>query len=508
MAKYQQTIDALNAIVAAYGGTERYQQARDAYNAWAVLLGGTGDYDQNVEALNAISGIVGGRTDSDTVLEALNVIAGELGGSSDHDQVIDALNQIADLPVFGSHIVLSASSIPENASVGTTIGTLSVVGGSGVYTFTITSDPDSKFTITSVSLKVGAALDYETKTSHQVTVQGNNGVDPPISHIFTITVTDVDEGAGVAPVNTVLPVVTGTLNEGDTLTTTNGTWTGDATITYAYQWYRAITAVAGVGPPLDDGTNYLGVAIAGATSATHVLVHADAGEIIFCDVTATNGAGSAVKSSNYVGPIIAASSPIAFIAGVTTASSNGTDVTSATLNSTGANFLVAVVSDYGGGTPGTVTDSKGNTWNARTAYTDGVLRVREFWSVPTSVGSGHTVSYTGTSPSIGFAAFSNVNASPFVSEVGTTGSSTAPAAGSITPAANNSLIINAVSLLFGNGATVDSSFIVIGTPSTTTANSEGLAMSYLIQTSLGAVNPTWTSDTSGNWEATNAVFKN
>jgi hypothetical protein len=100
--------------------------------------------------------------------------------------------------VGGAQIALSASSIAEDASVGTTIGTLSVVGGNGVYTFTKTADPDTKFTLTAAALKVGAALDYETKTSHQVTIQADNGVDTPLTRTFTISVTDVAEGGGTA----------------------------------------------------------------------------------------------------------------------------------------------------------------------------------------------------------------------------------------------------------------------------------------------------------------------
>jgi hypothetical protein len=86
------------------------------------------------------------------------------------------------------------------------------------------------------------------------------------------------------PVNTVLPAVTGATITGSTLTTTNGTWTGTPTPTYARQWLR-------------DGAN------TGSGGTTHVLVAADEGALMSCRVTATNSAGNASATSTTVGPV-------------------------------------------------------------------------------------------------------------------------------------------------------------------------------------------------------------
>lgn len=91
-------------------------------------------------------------------------------------------------------INLSSTAIDEGAATGRTVGALSVANGSGTYTFTITADPDSKFAISSGNLVTSAALDYETKTSHSVTIQADNGVDTPISRTFSIAVNNVLEG--------------------------------------------------------------------------------------------------------------------------------------------------------------------------------------------------------------------------------------------------------------------------------------------------------------------------
>lgn len=94
-------------------------------------------------------------------------------------------------------IQLSGLTIAEDAAGLDEIGTASVANGSGTYTWAITADPDSKFAIDEttgvLSLAELATLDYETATSHQVTIEADNGVDDPISRQFTISVTNVLE---------------------------------------------------------------------------------------------------------------------------------------------------------------------------------------------------------------------------------------------------------------------------------------------------------------------------
>ncbi len=91
-----------------------------------------------------------------------------------------------------------------------------------------------------------------------------------------------------APVNTVLPAITGTAQVGQTLTSTTGTWTGYPTPTYARQWKKG------------------GVNIAGATAATYVPVIGDIGGIITVTVTATSTSGTASATSAGTSAVIAA----------------------------------------------------------------------------------------------------------------------------------------------------------------------------------------------------------
>lgn len=100
--------------------------------------------------------------------------------------------------------------------------------------------------------------------------------------------------ATIGPYNTVLPAITGTLSGTNLQTTTNGTWAGDATITYARQWQRGNSS----DPHDPSWTN-----IASATGTTYTLTGSDTGKYIRCRVTATNSVGSTIAYSNIRGPV-------------------------------------------------------------------------------------------------------------------------------------------------------------------------------------------------------------
>lgn len=93
--------------------------------------------------------------------------------------------------------------------------------------------------------------------------------------------------SGNPPVLTVIPAISGTAQVGETLTSSTGTFTGDATITYTYQWFAG------------------GVAISGATSSTFDLTSTQLGKVITVRVTATNSVGSAYGFSSATSAVIA-----------------------------------------------------------------------------------------------------------------------------------------------------------------------------------------------------------
>lgn len=96
-------------------------------------------------------------------------------------------------------------------------------------------------------------------------------------------------GGGISitatPQNITLPVISGDLGYGNTLTCSPGTWAVIGDATFAYQWQRD------------------GVDISGATSATYQQVVADGGgKTITCDVSVTDDVGTVEASSAGVGP--------------------------------------------------------------------------------------------------------------------------------------------------------------------------------------------------------------
>lgn len=96
---------------------------------------------------------------------------------------------------------LSNSSVAENATIGTTIGALSVVnhasGGSG-WTFVINSQtPSGKLAISGANLNTAAALDYETNPSLAVVGTASKSGQADLPFAFTINVTNVFEGVNL-----------------------------------------------------------------------------------------------------------------------------------------------------------------------------------------------------------------------------------------------------------------------------------------------------------------------
>ena len=98
----------------------------------------------------------------------------------------------------------------------------------------------------------------------------------------------VARGIQPPPANTVLPAVTGTVRQGQTLTCSAGTWTAQGTPSYAYQWFRGNTPISG------------------ATANTRVLAAADVGQEMFCRVTATDSFGSTSADSAFTIRVVAA----------------------------------------------------------------------------------------------------------------------------------------------------------------------------------------------------------
>jgi hypothetical protein len=88
-----------------------------------------------------------------------------------------------------------------------------------------------------------------------------------------------------APTNTTRPSITGTAQEGRTVTANPGTWTGDAPIVFTYQWRRCNASGASC------------VNIPNADDQTYAVSSTDVGDTLRVNVTARNSQGSNTADS-------------------------------------------------------------------------------------------------------------------------------------------------------------------------------------------------------------------
>jgi len=96
----------------------------------------------------------------------------------------------------------------------------------------------------------------------------------------------VAAAASNPPVNGAPPVISGTDRQGQSLSTTTGSWGGATPISFAYRWERCDSSGANCQP------------IGYATSATYTLTGSDVGHTLRTNVTATNADGTAQALSS------------------------------------------------------------------------------------------------------------------------------------------------------------------------------------------------------------------
>ncbi|WP_164122336.1 MBG domain-containing protein [Sphingobacterium sp. xlx-130] len=194
-------------------------------------------------------------------------------------------------PVNSVVPTISGTALVGNALI-TTNGTWSDVDGDGrTYTYQWYRADDMSGT-NEVVIAGANSASYTTTTSDahkyvksRVTANDGNGGITQANSLYTAI-------QNSAPVNSVVPTISGTALSGNTLSTTNGTWSdpdGDSR-TYTYQWYRA-----------DDAIGSNETVILGANTASYMLVPNDVNKYLRVGVTANDGyGGTKVANSTYV----------------------------------------------------------------------------------------------------------------------------------------------------------------------------------------------------------------
>jgi len=156
----------------------------------------------------------------------------------------------------------------------------------------------------------------------------------------------------------------------------------------------------------------------------------------------------------------------------------------------------------------TVSDSKGNTGVALTNVAGASdPQIKLFYVKNPIVGSGHTFTFTGVDNYSPFAvlAFSGTDTTSNVDQENGAGGSSPLAPGSITPTADNEVIVAAIGG-HQSSVSIDSGFTL--TINGANAANYGVALAYKVQTTAAAVNPTFTASGTGTgMAATIASFK-
>lgn len=135
-----------------------------------------------------------------------------------------------------------------------------------------------------------------------------------VALMLTIAFALVQAGAGtakiaVAPANTSPPTISGTVQQGQTLTADKGVWSGTEPITYTYEWQRC-----------DSGGGHCGT-IKSATATTYLLQKQDVNHTLRIAVTAKNAEGTISATS--VATAVAKSATTTTTTTTTTPAANG-----------------------------------------------------------------------------------------------------------------------------------------------------------------------------------------
>jgi hypothetical protein len=219
------------------------------------------------------------------------------------DVIVTASNAAGSFPAASSRTATVASQpAPGNTALPTISGTAqqgdTLIASNGSWTNNPTSfayqwqDCATASSCSNISGATSSSYSLRStdvgKTIDVVVSATNAGGSTPATSAQTQAVTAPPPAK---PVNTSAPTISGTAQQGDAVTASNGSWSNSPT-SYAYQWQDCTSA--------SSCSN-----ISGATSSSYTLQSTDVGKTIDVVVTATNAGGSTSATSTQTGAVTA-----------------------------------------------------------------------------------------------------------------------------------------------------------------------------------------------------------
>ena len=225
-----------------------------------------------------------------------------VAGDSGHTirVIVTATNTGGATPATSAQTTLVGSGVPVNTTLPTITGTAqqgqTLTASTGIWNYTPTgytyqwqdcnSAGEACAAITGATAATYTLAETDVGKTIRVVVTATNSFgSTPATSEKTATV------LYATPVNTGLPVISGTVQQGKMLSTTNGSWTGSG-LSYAYQW---------------QDCNSLGeacAAIGGATASGYTLQASDVGKTIRVVVTASNTGGATPATSEKTATVL------------------------------------------------------------------------------------------------------------------------------------------------------------------------------------------------------------
>jgi hypothetical protein len=352
--------------------------------------------------------------------------------------------------IAGDNVTLTANNTTKSITINAT------GGGSGAET------GDVKFILDSASVPTGWALTGVNGIAAFTTPDAD--YKPVIKMAGTVATPTFSPPAGAVASGTVITISSAT--SGSTFMTTNNTTdpsrsVGTAGSTWTISANQTIESMA-----YKDGAYLIDSAVA---SAAYTLTAS--GPALVAEV----GAGAA---------------------------SGGDGFTTGSINTTGANLIVAVKVWFGATEPA-LSDSNANSYTAAGAASQdnpGDRKVRHYYVYGGTVGSGHTFTLGGTAHygSLAVMAFSGMASSPVDQNNGDeeTAWTTHPS-GSITPTQANTVSVTGLVYGTGSGAITEPTGYTAGPEVAETSGSHvGVSAAWKILSATTTINPDWTSSTS------------